>query len=124
MDRVGHRLGRSCRGWNALGSFGHCPIAIEQFDFNRQWIARGFQVLQKTIHVERRLRRKYVLGPGKYILDKRGGNNAKRYFAVNAAKSEIVDFVTEGRNVGALTGVDIDRQDVLALKVEVSSEFE
>src|SRR5258707_10222405 len=124
MRRMGHGLGRSCRGGNALGSFGHRPVAIEQFDFNRQRLARDFQMLQETIHVQRRLRSEHVLGPGKYVLDKSSRNNAKSYFAVNASKSEVVDFVTKGRDVGALAGVDIDRKDVLAFKVEVRSEFE
>src|SRR5260370_17387473 len=99
MHRMGHGLGRSCRGGNALGSFGHRPVAIEQFDFNRQRLARDFQMLQETIHVQRRLRSEHVLGPGKYVLDKSRRNNAKSYFPVNASKNELVDFITQLRDI-------------------------
>ena len=52
-----------------------------------------------------------------------GRDDTQSDFAIDAAKGEVVDLVTEGRYVGALGGVYLDREDVISVGVEVFSEF-
>ena len=58
------------------------------------------------------------------VLDKGRGHDSQRDFAVNAAEGEIVDFVSERRNVGALGGIDIDGENVFSVEVEVRRQLE
>ena len=64
----------------------------------------------------------HVFGLGKNILNKCRGNDAKRNFAVNAAEGQVVDLIAEGRNVRPFAGIEIHRQHVLAVKIEVRSK--
>ncbi len=59
-----------------------------------------------------------VLRGGKDVIEEGFRNDAERDFAVDAAEGEVVDFVAEGRNVGALGGVDLNGEDVIAGGVE------
>ena len=58
------------------------------------------------------------------ILDEGRGNDAQGDFAVDAAEGEVVDFVAERWNVGALGGVDIDGEDILSVEIEVRRQVE
>jgi hypothetical protein len=58
------------------------------------------------------------------VLDEGARDDAQGHLAVDAAESEVVDLVAEGRDVGTLRGVDLDGQDVLAGEVEVRRELE
>ena len=53
----------------------------------------------------------------------RGRNDAQRDLAVDAAKGEIVHFVAEGRNVRALAGVNLNGENIFAVKIHVGRKF-
>ena len=67
---------------------------------------------------------KHILGLGEDIFEKCGRNDAQRNFAINAAEGQIVDLIAEGWNVGALGGIDLDRQHVLAVEIEMGCQLE
>ena len=50
------------------------------------------------------------------------GNDAQRNLAVDAAESQVVDLISEGRDIGPLGRVHIDRQDVLSIEIDVGRE--
>ncbi len=54
------------------------------------------------------MRREHVLGLSKNVLDEGGSDDAQGDFAIDAAKCEVIDLVAEGRNIGALGGIDLD----------------
>jgi hypothetical protein len=58
------------------------------------------------------------------VFDERGGDHTQRDFAIDSAEGEVVDFISKGRNVGALRGIDIDRENVLSVEIEVRSQIE
>ena len=61
----------------------------------------------------------HVLRLGKDIFDKGRRNDAQRNFAVNAAEGQVVNLIAERRNVGPLAGIDIHRQHVLSVEIDV-----
>src|ERR1700690_1859565 len=81
------------------------------------------EVLEETVNIQTG-GCQHILGLHKDVFDKSRGNDAQPDFTINTAKGEIVDFVSEGRNVGPFAGVEVDHEDVIALEVEVRREFE
>ena len=61
----------------------------------------------------------YVLGLGKDIFNEGGRDDAQGDFAVDAAEGKVVDLIAEGRNVGALGGIDFHGQNVFAVEVDM-----
>ncbi len=61
---------------------------------------------------------------GKNIFNEGARNNAERHFTVNAAEGEVIDLETEGRDVRALPGIDVDGENVLSVEIEMRSEVE
>src|SRR5262249_28456563 len=51
-------------------------------------------------------------------------NDPQRDFAINAAEGQVVDFVSEGRDVGTLGGVDVNSKNVFSVEVDVRREIE
>src|SRR5207249_9052829 len=81
-------------------------------------------MLNETIYNHARGRGEHIFRMGEDVFDERGGDNTQRDFAVNAAEGEVVDFISKGRNVGALSGIDVDGEDVLSVEIEVRSQIE
>src|SRR5207302_4972173 len=81
-------------------------------------------MLNETIYIHAWGRREHIFRMGEDGLDERGGDNTQRDFAINAAEGEVVDFISKGRNVGALSGIDVDGEDVLSVEIEVRSQIE
>ncbi len=121
--RMCDRLVLWCRGWQWQRSFRNYVIAVEQFDFDRQRIFRGFQMLYETINIDRRALGEHVLRPHEDVLDKRRWYYAERDLAVDAAERKIVNLVSKGWNIGALRGIDIHGEHILAVEVEVGRQF-
>src|ERR1700733_4018646 len=117
-------LARRPRGWHGLRGLRKDTIAIEQFDLNGQSGLRRFKVLNETIHIDAGSGRQRILGSHEYVFDKRRGHDAQRNLAIDAAESEIVNFVSEGRNIGALARVHFDGEHVFSVKIEVRSQIE
>ena len=76
-------------------------------------------MLDETIDIDSGTRREHILRPHEDVLDECRGHNSQGNLAVDAAEGEIVDFVSEGWNVGALGGVDIDGEYVFSVEIEV-----
>src|SRR6202158_3105865 len=70
------------------------------------------------------MRAEHVFGFGENVFDKGAGNDAQSDFAVDTAESQVVDLVPKRRDVWALTGVHIDRENVVAAGVEVRCKVE
>ncbi len=80
-------------------------------------------MLQETIHLEAGIRREHILRPGENVFDKSGGNDTQRNFAVDAAEGEVVNLMPERRYVRAFGRVNLNREHVVGVKVEVRRQF-
>src|SRR5690349_1827321 len=81
-------------------------------------------MLNKTIDIHAWGRREHIFRMNEDIFDERGGNHTQRDFAIDSAEGEVVDFISKGRNVGALRGINIDSEDILSGEIEVRSQIE
>ena len=124
VDGVRDRLARSGRGRHASGGPGEGLPAFPELDLERQRAASWLQALEEAVDVEAGTRGQHVLRLREDVLDEGAGNDAQGDLAVDAAEREVVDLVTEGRDVGSLRGVDVDGQDVLAVEVDVGRQIE
>src|ERR1019366_4641034 len=61
---------------------------------------------------------------GVYVVDERFRDDAELDVAVDAAEGQIVDIQSEGRDVGALRGVQFHGDDVVGIELEVRRELE
>ena len=109
-------------GGNLLRALGQHAIAVAETNFEGQRVSRCLHVLDVAIHIQAGVIGQHVLRLGENIFDKCRGNDAQRNLAVNAAEGQVVDLVAEGRNVRPFAGIDIHRQHVLAVKINVRSE--
>ena len=98
-------------------------FAVEQFDFDRQRIVRRFQMLNETIDIDRGVAVSTFFGCTKIFSINVAGNNAQRDFAIDAAEGQIVDFISEWWNVGALRGINIDSKQIVSIEIEVGCQF-
>ena len=109
-------------GGNLLRAPGQHAIAVAKTDFERQRVSRCLHALDVAIHIQAGMIGQNILWLGKDIFDKGRRNDAKRDFAIDAAEGQVVNLVAEGRNVRALAGIQIHRQHVLAIEIEMRSE--
>src|SRR5438105_5378418 len=124
MDRMNDWLAGGSRRRDRLRPGGDNAITVPQLNLKRQRSARIVEVLNVTIDIESRVRREHILGFCKDILDKRGGDGTKRNFAIDPAECQIVDLVSERRNVGALGRIHCNRQDVIPTPIEMRGQLE
>ena len=68
--------------------------------------------------------REHVLGFCEDVLNKSGGHDAKRDFAVNATERQVVNFVSKRRNIRTLCGIHRDSEDILSSPIQMRGEFE
>ena len=122
MDGVDDRISRCRRGRKRLeGLFDH-PVTIAELNLHPDRLPRRIQVLNKAIDIQAGMRRQHIFRLGKNILDKGRRNDAKRDFAVDAAKSQVVDLVAERRDVRTLGRVNIHGQHVLSVEIHVRGQ--
>src|SRR5215471_760967 len=81
-------------------------------------------MLNETIHVDGGFLTQHILRTNEDVFYERGRNYSQRYLAINAAEGEVIDFVSERRNVSPLAGIDIHRKDVFSVKINVRSQIE
>src|SRR6266852_7747291 len=123
MHGLADRLGRVVRRWNALLAFGEHSLAITKINFNQKRLARRLQVLNEALNIDARMG-KHILRPGKYVLNEASWDNSKRNFPVDAAEGQIIDLVTERRNIGPFRGIHRDRENIVSVPIQVGREFE
>ena len=111
------------RGRQWLRSFCDNALAVEQFDLDGKSIMRRLQILNEAIDIEAWTRREDILRSHENVLDKGRRHDPQRNFTIDAAEGEIVDLVTKRRDVGAFRGIQIHREHVLSLKIEVRRQF-
>ena len=112
------------RGGYALRRLGYRAIAISQLDFERQWLARRFHVLEVAVDVEVGLPLNTSFGFAQIFSMNVRRHDAKGNLAVDAAERQVVDLVAERRNVGPLGGIDVDGQNILAIEIDVRRQVE
>src|SRR5215468_12343130 len=66
----------------------------------------------------------HVFGLCKNVLEKRTGNNSERHFAIDAAEGQVIDFVSERRNIRSLGRIQVDHQHVLLIEIDMRSQIE
>src|ERR1035438_2442697 len=59
----------------------------------------------------------------KDVLNEGLRDDSQKNFAIDAAEGEVVDLVTEGRNVVAFGGIDFHCENVVAVEVNMRREF-
>jgi hypothetical protein len=74
-------------------------------------------MLKEAVDIEAGFRSKYILWLHKDVFNKRGGNNAQGNLAINATEGEIVNLVTEWRNICPFSGVNADCENIFAIKI-------
>ena len=65
----------------------------------------------------------HVFGLGENIFYEGLRDDAQGDFAVDAAEGEVIDLIAEGRNVGALGGIDFHCENVVAVEINVRRKF-
>ena len=108
VDRVCHWFGGGFGRRNFLSGGGEDAVTFAEGDFERERFARRFEMLKEAIDVERGMCAENVFGLGEDIFDEGAGNDAEGNFTVDAAECEVIDLMAEGRDIGALGGVDVD----------------
>ena len=110
-------------GRNLLRALGQDAITVAKLT-SRVSASRDASSADEAIHVERGVIGQNVLGLGENIFDKCRRNDAQGDLAINAAEGQVVDLVAEGRNVGAFGGIDVDRENILAVEIKVRRQVE
>jgi len=87
-------------------------------------LGAGLATIQEAFDVDRWGWAEDVFGTGEDVVEVRLRDDAEGNLAVDAAEGEVVDLVAEGRDVGALGGVALDRENVAAGGVEEAGELE
>src|SRR3954471_18608720 len=75
-------------------------LTIEHLGLQCEW-ARRFQMLQEAIYFKRGMR-EYVFRANRNILDERRRNREQRDLAIDSSEGQIVDLVSEWRNIRPL----------------------
>src|SRR5882724_184110 len=119
MDRVHNRFSGGLSSRQALRALSEYTITLAETDFESQGISRCLRVLKIASDIEGGVVSQHIFGFGEDILKERRRNNKQRNFAVNAAEGQVVDLMAERRNVRSLAGIDIHRQQVLSVEIEV-----
>ena len=101
---------------------GDDAVSVTELDFEGEPI--GWLSGEENIYVKTWIRSEHILGAGEDVVDVGGGDDAQRDFAIDAAEGQVVDLVAEGRNVGALGGVDLDDENILGVGMKVIGEVE
>ncbi len=113
---------RAGRERDGLSRFRNGSIAVTEFDFEGE-IGRGFAG-EEAVDVEAGLAAEDVLRAGEDVVDVCLRDDAEGDLAVDAAEGEVVDLVAEGRDVGALGGVELDDENVFSGGLEMLGELE
>ena len=75
-------------------------------------------MLQKAINIQRWMSGKHVLWFCKNVLNKCSRHNAERDFAVNTAERQIINLISERRDVGSLCRIHSQCQHVLSVPIQ------
>src|SRR5712691_12627323 len=119
MDRVHNWFSGGLSSRHALRAPSEYTITLAETDFESQGIPRRLRVLKIAIDIEGRVVGQHIFGLGEDVFKERRRNNTQRNFAVNAAERQVIDLMAERRNVRSLAGIDIHRQQVLSVEIEV-----
>ncbi len=119
-----HRLGAGGSGRERLACAGDDAIAIAQLNFQREARGLRFEMGNEAGDVDARPVAEHVLRLREDVFQMRCRHGAQPHVAIDAAKREVINRAAEGRNVGALGGIELDHQDVLAVPIEVGRELE
>src|SRR3974390_2130111 len=123
VNPMHHGLRCSFSAGKAKRTFGNDFITFAKIDFDRTRFLGGFQRHQEEIDIQRRVRTKRVFGLGEDIFDESAGDDAQGDFAVDAAEGQVVNLVSERRNVGTFARIDIDSQNIFAVEIEMRGEI-
>src|ERR1035438_4885998 len=78
---------------------------------------------QEAIHLKAWIRSEHIFRPGEDVVDKSWRNNAQSNFAVDATESEVVDLMPKRWDIRPFGGVNLNREDVVGIKVEMRRQF-
>src|ERR1700722_7738820 len=116
-------FGGGTRRRNILRTFLHHPIAIAQHSFHPQRFSRSIQMLNVTIDIHTGMLAQYIFRLRKNVLDVGPWDNAQPDFAINSAKCQIINFISERRNIRTLAGIQIYRQHIVTVKIEMRRQL-
>src|SRR5580704_2579022 len=117
------RFGCGARRRQLLRTFGDNTVAIQQFNLKRHIVFRRFQILHEAIDFEGRSGRQDILRSYEDVLNKRRGHDSQGDLTVDAPEGEVVNLVTERRNIGPFAGININRQHILSVEVEMRRQL-
>src|SRR5436309_3159774 len=79
---------------------------------------------KETGNPNTRMGSEYFLGVGQDVFQICGRNNAQRHLTINPAECQVINLAAERRNVGALSRVQLNRQNIFPLPIYVRSQIE
>src|SRR5262249_50859295 len=81
--------------------------------------ACGLALVKKHAHVDFSVWSKHIRGPCKNVFDEDFRHDAQVHVTVNSAEREVINLAAKRRNVFSFRRMNLDRENVVALPVEV-----
>src|ERR1700722_9511993 len=124
MDGMHRRVRRWLGRGQLLRTLRERVVAVAQLDFQRQRLARRFKMLEMAVDVESRFAAHHIFRLCENVLDERSRHDTQGDLAIDPAEGEVIDLVPEWRNVAPLRRIDVNRQDILAVEIDVRRQVE
>src|SRR3954471_4511042 len=102
-------------GRNLLRASGEDLVTIHKGDFEAKRILRGSGELEVAVYFHAGTTGENALRSRENVLQEDVGNDSQLHLTIHAAEGEVVDLVAKGRDVGALGGIHVDHQNILAI---------